>query len=146
MTTADPPLLMLLNLHPGESNADILDRMRLAKAARETGAATNVICLVDGFDEDPRHLWDIPEARAFVRRLVALGFPAYLDVIPSADPRLNGAFGAAELIATATGMMPLPAGPLGPELVDEINAGIANARRIAAAALGPLVDRRGSGG
>ncbi|HYH65580.1 MAG TPA: hypothetical protein VD866_12860 [Urbifossiella sp.] len=143
MKTADPPFLLMLNLHPAESNADILDRMRLAKDARERGTATNIVCVIDTFDDDPREIEDIPEARAFVRRLVALGFPAYLDLIPSADPRLNGALGAAELICMAAGKFPLPAGAVGPAMVDELNAGIANARRIATAALGPLVDRRG---
>src|SRR3954469_16474993 len=111
----------MLNLHPAESNAEILDRMRLGKNARETGTATNIVCLIDTFDEDPRHLWDIPEARAFVRRLVALGFPAYLDTVPSAYRQLTGAFGAAELIWVATGKMPTT-NTVTADMADETNA------------------------
>lgn len=38
-------------------------------------------CLtISGFDDDPRELWEIPEAIAFMRRLYDLGFIATLEV------------------------------------------------------------------
>jgi len=38
--------------------------------------------VVDGFDDDPRSLWDIPEVRSYIRRLIFgmdLGLTARLD-------------------------------------------------------------------
>jgi ribosomal protein L37E len=55
---------------------DFVDRRRLLPRATHT-------IVVGGYDQDPRSLWDIPEARAFVRAFAAwvlsLGGPVPLD-------------------------------------------------------------------
>lgn len=61
------------------SNEEILEKMATVKTMRESGAVSNVVCTIAGFDDDSRELWEIPEARAFCRRLVGLGFISYLD-------------------------------------------------------------------
>lgn len=43
-------------------------------------------CLtIHGFDDDPRELWQIPEAMAFMRRLYSIGFISCLEVSTTCD-------------------------------------------------------------
>ena len=137
-----PPSVLMMNLHLAESNADLLDKMRLMKLAREAGTVSNIVALIDGFDDDPRELETIPEVRAFARRLVSQGFAAFLDLIPSASPQLNGMLGIAELAWIAGGAPAPPAGPLSATLTDLVNAAIRDTRAAALAALGPYTPRR----
>jgi len=95
--------LVIVGLDLDHTNAEITDVIGFMKAVRESGEFSNIVCCVNGFDDDPRELWDIPEVRAFAARLITLGFPAFLDVCPSADPKLNGGLGAAELVWVAAG-------------------------------------------
>jgi hypothetical protein len=65
-------------------STDLTDRelvaiMREAKAARDTGAKT-VTCCIPGYDDAPRELKAIPEAKELCRRMVSLGYPSFLDV------------------------------------------------------------------
>ena len=38
-----PPSVLMMNLHLAESNADLLDKMRLMKLAREAGTVSNIV-------------------------------------------------------------------------------------------------------
>jgi hypothetical protein len=78
-------------LSVGITDAEIIGVMQEAKQLRDGGAMT-LTCVIDGFNDDPRELGDIPEARELCRRLVALGYVSFLDVITSAKgfPTYNG--------------------------------------------------------
>ncbi|HJT77718.1 MAG TPA: hypothetical protein VJ739_11000, partial [Gemmataceae bacterium] len=65
-------------LHTELTDADLIALMRQAKECRDAGSPS-VTCQIAGYDEDPRELVDIPEARAFCQRLVALGYVSFLD-------------------------------------------------------------------
>ncbi|HYH63591.1 MAG TPA: hypothetical protein VD866_02730 [Urbifossiella sp.] len=138
---ATPPAVMMLNLHLCQSNADLLDEMRLMKAAREAGTVSNIVAMIDGFDDDERELEQIVEVRAFARRLLTIGFAAYLDLIPSANPQLNGTLGCAELAWIEEGVPPPPAGPITEVATRMVNAAVLRTRAAATAALGPFTPR-----
>lgn len=136
--------LMLLALHPSETDDELLARMRAARTARESGAATNVVATVGCFATDPRDLWDIPEARALCQRLVATGLVGVLDAIASRNPRTAGTLGAAEAIWVARGLSLATVGhrcrtdrDFEGRLRAETNETIRLARETALAALGP---------
>ena len=92
--------LAIIALHATESNEEILDQMRKCRALRESGV-DNIVCFIDGHNQDTRELWEIPEARAFCKRLVDLGFISYLDYWTTGDKKLCVAMGAVEVIAIA---------------------------------------------
>ena len=62
---------------------------------------SGAVCGVRGFSNNPRELYDIPEVRAFCRRLVTLGFISYLDFSTVFHPDLpslaKSGWGAAEV-------------------------------------------------
>jgi hypothetical protein len=63
------------------SNDELAGVMHRCKALRKNADRDSIVlCTVDGFDDDPRCLGEIPEVRAFCRRLVGMGFISYLDV------------------------------------------------------------------
>jgi hypothetical protein len=70
----------LVELNPRLTNDDLADVMRqtLDYRARH-GEDAVVTCALGGFDDDPRPVADIPEARAFCRRLVSIGLIAVLE-------------------------------------------------------------------
>jgi hypothetical protein len=70
--------LVIMECGPYESNNDLLNDMRKMKNARELNCA-HIVCVISGFDNDKREMFQIPEARAFCRRLVDIGFISYLD-------------------------------------------------------------------
>lgn len=66
--------VLFVELGIDATNEDILDQMRTMKARREDGSYSNIVCTVRGFADDERMLFEIPEVRAFCRRVVNLGF------------------------------------------------------------------------
>lgn len=124
------------------SNDVVRNRMTVMKAARERGVE-NVVCVISGYGDDARELWEIPEVRAFCRRLVALGFISYLDFTtaanPDAPPTLRAAFGAAEVWLIAEGRY--RAGmPLTRRMVDEIAHAVGVSNAVANETCGPFRD------
>jgi hypothetical protein len=63
------------------TDMELIDCMRHARQAREAGVRY-VLLVVDGYNADPRELWEIPEVKELCRRLVALGVISWLDVAP----------------------------------------------------------------
>jgi hypothetical protein len=68
-------------------------------------------CLsINGFDDDPRDLWEIPDALDFLKRLLNLGFMTVLEVSTKSE-EISGlafelpGFGALELWLCATERM-----------------------------------------
>jgi hypothetical protein len=130
----------LIELGIDATNAELLEQSRLAKTMREAGAS-HVVCCVRGFDEDPRELWDIPEVRAFCRRLVAQGFISYLDLatrLPGTPAILRDAMGALEVWLTAEAKLSLEPMTLGPDVVERFRTALDAANALMDAALGPF--------
>ena len=75
-----PNNVLFVELGIDATNDDILDQMRKMKACRENGSYGHVVCTVRGFSEDKRDLFEIPEVRAFCRRVVNLGLIAIVDL------------------------------------------------------------------
>src|SRR5262249_54436820 len=67
-------------------------------------------CTIRGFNDDPRELWEIPEAKTLAQRMVAIGFIAWLEgsvLMPELrrgpDANLRLGMGALEVWALAEG-------------------------------------------
>ena len=109
MADESRPGVMVVDLGLDASNDDIRDKMRLMRQARIDRTYSNIVCVVRGFDSDARELFDIPEVRAFCRRLMTLGFASYLDgatTLTGAGPAsLREAWGAFEVWMTAEGKL-----------------------------------------
>lgn len=124
------------------TNDDILDQMRIMKHARENKTYEHVVCGIRGFGEDRRELWDIPEVRAFCRRVVNLGFISFLDVatqLPTVAPIPFGAsWGALEMVLCAEGQMAARKG-IAKEEFDEFERVLEQANKKADDTLGPYV-------
>jgi len=93
--------MLFVELGIDATNDEILDQMRTMKACREDGSYGHVVCTVRGFSEDKRDLFEIPEVRAFCRRVVNLGIISYLDFTTTFDSTVpaisKDALGAAEV-------------------------------------------------
>ncbi len=101
--------LLVIGMALDETNEEVIDYIRTMKTARENGVK-QVVCLIDGFNDDSRPLYAIPEARALCRRLVNLGFISYLNVTTAVDgigvePCLKNAWGALEIYLCGEGKM-----------------------------------------
>jgi hypothetical protein len=72
-------------LRVGYTNAGLIDVMRRLKEKRQLGENVISTCVITGFDNDRRELGEIPEVRAFCRRLVGRGFIAWLDLSTSIE-------------------------------------------------------------
>ena len=133
--------VLYVELGTDATNDDILDQMRIMKRARELRRYESVVCTVRGFAGDSRELFDIPEVRAFCRRVYARGFTSYLDFGTVFDPTKRaepqGAWGHAEVWMCAEGRMkPVNIGT--PEVFAEIIAAYEDANAVADAAIGPM--------
>ena len=99
--------LVMFLLTLDTTNDEIALDMRVAKGIRENNEAKHIILFIDGFDDDRRELGDIPEVRAFCRRLVTQGFISYLDfttTLPPCEGGLTG-WGACEVLLCSEGRM-----------------------------------------
>jgi hypothetical protein len=113
---AGRPTVMLLYAMPGMTDEELATMTRGAVRARAEDSRTIVAMGVGGFDDDPRELYDIPEARAFLRRLVDFGVIAALigstqcpelgAPSPQQAPRLASVLGGFEVWLYATGRIP----------------------------------------
>jgi hypothetical protein len=136
------PAVFLANLHLSATNDDLRDMMRNMKAARETGW-DHVICTIDGFANDSRELWQIPEVRAYCRRLMTTGFVAYLDVFaginpdPATHPLVRQGFGSGEVWLIGEGVdIGQPKFVLEAETVERLRVALFQANKASDAAIG----------
>ena len=103
------PIVYAASLSLRDTNEELVEMMRQMRAARQAGVDA-VICCVSGFENDPRELWQIPEVRAFFRRLVTHGFISWLDVFAGMNPDPNTpevlrmGFGACEVWLISEGV------------------------------------------
>ncbi len=100
--------LVIVKIALTDTNKFIAETMRKMRTLRHQPRKTSIICLVDGFDDDKRELYQIPEARALFRRLVKLGLISYLEVhvtLPHSDPALSHGLGALEIWSMSEGIV-----------------------------------------
>jgi len=133
--------ILFVELGIEATNDDILDQMRKMKACREDGSYSYVVCTVRGFGDDERRLFEIPEVRAFCRRIVNLGFISYLDFTTTFDSRVpaiaKDAWGATEVWLCGENRMRARM-PLTRKLLDELQQAVSASNEKADAALGPM--------
>ena len=133
--------VLFVDLGIDASNDDILDQMRKMKACREDGSYSNIVCTVRGFGDDKRNLFEIPEVRAFCRRVVNLGFISYLDFTTTFDSSVpaiaKDGWGAAEVWLCGEGRLRSQM-PLTKELIDELLQVVCESNEKADAAIGPM--------
>ena len=103
------PGLVIQPLELSYTNDELVRLMRWCRDHRERNPNDHIVCTIGGFDDDPRELGQIPEARALCRRLVGIGFISWLDVCTSI-PQLKGigmeaGLGAFEVWAIAEGIL-----------------------------------------
>ena len=105
------------------------------------GSYGHVVCTVRGFRDDKRSLFDIPEVRAFCRRVVNLGFISYLDFTTTFDSSVpaiaKDGWGAAEVWLCGEGRLRSQM-PLTRELIDELKRVVCESNEKADAAIGPM--------
>jgi hypothetical protein len=105
--------LLVVDLGLDATNEQLLEKMWEMRSTRLRNPDVNVVCSFRGFGADPRELREIPEVRAFCRRLTAQGFISYLDacttLTPATDPALDRPFrqwwGAFEVWSCGEGHM-----------------------------------------
>jgi hypothetical protein len=79
---------IFLTVDAAITDAELLDLMKRGLEARARGAKL-IRAAFHGWNDDPRELWQIPEAVALAQRLVAFGFIAvleYADMFPEYEP------------------------------------------------------------
>lgn len=90
------PDIMILALEPKMTDNEIKDaiqQMMPICLAKQSG-----FCLtISGFDSDKRELWQIPEAIAFMKRLVDFGLIAGLEVSTQGEGMIREEFGLKSL-------------------------------------------------
>jgi hypothetical protein len=133
--------ILFVELGIDATNDDILDQMRKMKICREDGRYSHVVCTVRGFGDDERRLFEIPEVRAFCRRIVNLGFISYLDFTTTFDSKVpaiaKDGWGAAEVWLCGENCLRAQM-PLTRELLDELQQAVSESNEKADAAIGPM--------
>lgn len=133
--------VLFVELGIDATNDDILDQMRIMKLAREDRSYSNVVCSIRGFAADARELFDIPEVRAFCRRIVNLGFISYLDFSTIFNPQVpdlaKQSWGAAEVWLCSEGRLKA-LNPLTKDILHELQHAVLLSNAKADAALGPM--------
>lgn len=133
--------VLLVDLGIDATNDDIVDQMRVMKRAREERTYENVVCFVRGFGDDPRELFDIPEVRAFCRRVVNLGLISYLDFTTTfhdKSPELaKRGWGAAEVWLCGEGRLRLE-NELTPDILHELEQAVGESNDKADKVVGPM--------
>jgi hypothetical protein len=71
--------ILVVELKLSHTNEELLDKMRFMKKAREEGTYTHIVANIRFPKDDGRDPYDLPEVRAFCRRVVSLGFIFFLE-------------------------------------------------------------------
>jgi len=76
--------LMIMNIHIGMEDAEIEEAMKdMAPICHAT--KTGFFICVDGFENDKRELWQIPEVATYFQKLFEKGFVSFLEVSSTAE-------------------------------------------------------------
>jgi hypothetical protein len=93
-------------------DSDLTEQMALMKKTMDADKEACCRCTIRGFNDDPRELWEIPEAKKLAQRPVDIGFIAWLEgsvLMPEIrrgpDVNLQSGMGALEVWALAKGKM-----------------------------------------
>jgi hypothetical protein len=134
--------VLVVNLTIDADEAATLAQMRTMKRAREERRCDYVVCSIDGFNDDPRELWEVPDVRELCRRLVACGFISYLEfatlICAEAPPFVRQHWGATEVWLCSMGLLGRHT-CLTAELLDEMQRVVCESNDKADSLLGPLV-------
>jgi hypothetical protein len=103
--------LCIVKIHPSLSMRDLVDLVRDLQESMDAMDALDQEyepprLVVNGFNDDPRNLWEIPRAVELLRRAYSAGFVAVLEPSTTTGPRADGAalgLGALEVWLIATG-------------------------------------------
>lgn len=103
--------LMVTNLSVQMTDSEIEEAMKDMAPVCQSTQNGFFVC-IDGYEEDPRELWQIPEVKIFFQKLISSGFIAFLEVSATAEglTRLDTnlgcpGFGALEIWMIANDMM-----------------------------------------
>jgi len=84
--------LGLYRLHTALTAADLREEV-LRLGPRVIAHETPYYCSVDGYDKDPRELWQVPEVIALCRRIVESGLLSLMELnVTERNPMLWGAW------------------------------------------------------
>lgn len=87
---------------------------------KNQGPDAAILVTIDGFDEDEREVWQIPECVALCERIAASPILTWLSISGAEfDPQAG--LGAAEILLTATGRMKVGGTPVTPEFMRELH-------------------------
>jgi hypothetical protein len=112
--------LCLVEIYPSNSMRDLVDLVRNLQESMDAMDALDQEyepprLVVQGFNDDPRNLWEIPRAVELLRRAYSAGFVAVLEPSTTTGPRADGAafgLGALEVWLIATGRFDVDCGRL----------------------------------
>lgn len=76
--------LMIMNLHTGMTQHEVEEAMK-DMAPVCTSMKTGFFVCLDGYENDKRELWQIPEVASFFKMLIRVGFISFLEVSSSAE-------------------------------------------------------------
>src|SRR5262249_16027503 len=101
--------LYVYHLELTGTNDELVRLIPECRDRRQRKPNDRIVCAIAGFDDDARELGEVPEVRAFCRRLVGIGFISWLDTCTSI-PDLGGigmaaGLGAFEVWAIAEGIL-----------------------------------------
>src|SRR5215469_10950369 len=105
---AGTPTVHLVDVGTDAWDSDLTEQMAVMKKHMDADEAVCCRCTIRGFNDDPRELWEIPEAKTLAQRMVAIGFIAWLEgsvLMPELrrgpDANLRLGMGALEVWALA---------------------------------------------
>jgi hypothetical protein len=75
-----PYQLAIMQVDIVMTDAEIIAQMRKMQRWRDENKRPAIFCTVNGFDDDPRELYEIPEVVAFAGKLVGMGYHTLLDM------------------------------------------------------------------
>lgn len=133
--------IAFVDLTIGHTNEELHDLMRGLREMRERGTRARIVAAIGGYDDDARELWEVPEVRAFCRRLFNVGFPSYLDAfgknwLEGDNPAPFG-LGAFEVWMIGEGRMRSEF-TVTKELFDEFRIALGECNARSDAAIGPM--------
>ena len=109
--------LLIVAVAVNETDSELADHICAMRNIRKPGS--EIRCLIDGYNDDPRPLWEISEVQTLCGRLMRSGFASHLDFGNGpGQPQLEG-WGVAEVYLCSTGRLG-PQIPWTRELIEEV--------------------------
>lgn len=96
--------LCVVNVRVDDTDQEIAQFIREMRRNRADGTK-EILCTIDGYSEDDRELWEIPEVRTLCKRLLTSGFASNLDAGNVPGKKFARAWGAAEVYLCSEGKL-----------------------------------------